>query len=308
MRGSRRVTVRLDVGVGAARRIAAVAFITVLLLSTVIGFALPQSASAWANGPDHGNGYGTHDWILDEALTIARTRGGGSWVERGTALAATDDPDTQLHDFVNHVYQTTGHVYGSAPGRVQALFDRTVAQLRGGDREGASVTLGLLAHYYGDICNPLHTDQVAAEQRIHSKYETRVQRDTSLPGQNGAWVMPTRETPTSDESARAIVAAARAHVSYAELVADYSANGYDARVRAITAESLSSAANGVAAIIDDIGRQAGVQVVEATEASGSVDAPVTGMSGPGALAVWGVALLLLAVALTLAVLVRSRKT
>ena len=323
--------------------VAAVAVATIMLLATVAGLAVPPMAWAWANGPDHGNGYGTHDWILDEGLTIAQARGGGGWVDRATALAATDDPDTQLHDFTNHVYQTSGHIYGSAPRRVQALFDQAVSQLRGGDRAGASVTMGLLAHYYGDICNPLHTDQTVAEEKIHSRYETRVTHDTGQPGQNASWVVPARETPTSDEYARTVAAAAHAHESYAELVADYGANGWDARVQAITAESLSSAANGVAAMVDDIGRQAEVQAVAATTTGGGVTAtgaeaasttpagrPITGALdagdaspdasaaadpsaasaavGAGADAVWGLALLLAAVvAAALVVLARSRK-
>ncbi len=314
-----------------------------LLLATVAGLAMPARAWAWANGPDHGNGFGTHDWILDEGLTIAGTRGGGGWVDKAVALAATDDPDTQLHDYVNHVYQTTGHVYGSAPARVQAVFDQAVAQLRAGDRAGASVTLGLLAHYYGDVCNPLHTDQTAAEEKIHSRYETRVGRDTSQPGQNAAWVVPAPEAPATDEAARTVAAAAHAHLSYAELVADYSANGYDSRVQAITAESLSDAVNGVAAIVDDIGRQAGVQVAaapaagaatvpsagvgpssaspatstpdaratssEATEGSvASVTAAAAAAAGAGAYVVWILAFLLaLMVAVAFVVLARSRK-
>ena len=327
-----------------ARMVAAVTVATTMLLATVAGLAVPSRAWAWANGPDHGNGYGTHDWILDEGLTIAQTRGGGGWADRATALAATDDPDTQVHDFVNHVYQTTGHVYGSAPRRVQALFDQAVSQLRAGDRAGASVTTGLLAHYYGDVCNPLHTDQTAAEEKIHSRYETRVTRDTAQPRQNAGWVVPAPETQTSDEYARTVAAAAHAHASYAELVADYGANGYGARVRAITAESLSSAANGVAAIADDIGRQAGVQAVVAntpnrgvtvTEAAAASASPrgrpatgtpsaleaaqdasaaaaassTTAAVGAGAGVVWGLALLLaVVVGVALVVLARSRKS
>ena len=270
-----------------ARLAAGVLLAVALILSTVAGLAAPARASAWANGADHGNGYGTHDWILDEGLTIAAGRGGGAWADRATALAATDDPDTQLHDFVNHVYQTTGHVHGSAPARIQVLNDQAVTQLRAGDHAGASVTLGLLAHYYGDICNPLHTDQMPTEEKIHSRYETRVNRDTSRPGQNASWVVLAPETATSDEAGRAVAAAAHARVSYAELVTDYSANGYDARVQAITAESLSSAANGLADIVDDIGRQAGVSVAAQTGASGatsSVQVAATSSEGTGAVA------------------------
>lgn len=319
---------------GGPRALIALALSALASVAILAWVVAPPAAWGWANGANRGDGYGTHDWVLDQGLSIAQGRGGGAWVDRATALAATDDPDTRLHDFVNHVYQTTGHVYGSAPRRVQALSDRAIAQLRGGDRVGASVTLGLLAHYYGDVCNPLHTDQTPGEKKIHSRYETRVNSDTDEPGENTAWVIPLSESPTTDESARTIAAAAHAHLSYTELVEDYSANGYDARVRAITTESLSSAANGVAAIIDDIGRQAGVQVAAApaagaqtasasatvtssaldttSAASGQARGPTTS-AGPaasapvGASAVWCVLLLFgVTTAAGVVVLVRSR--
>ena len=37
---------------------------------------LPSQALAWANGPNERNSFGTHDWVLDNALRIAGEEGG----------------------------------------------------------------------------------------------------------------------------------------------------------------------------------------------------------------------------------------
>ena len=45
-----------------------------------------------------------------------------------------------------------------------------------------------MAHYYADICNPMHTDQCAEEDPIHSDYESDAQEYTDAVGENRAWV------------------------------------------------------------------------------------------------------------------------
>ena len=34
-------------------------------LTAFVLLLLPTIAFGWANGPDHGNGFGTHDWTLE---------------------------------------------------------------------------------------------------------------------------------------------------------------------------------------------------------------------------------------------------
>lgn len=48
------------------RRTALVAMLVGTMLS-----AGAQQAFAWCNGPYEGNGYGTHDWVLDHAIDWA---------------------------------------------------------------------------------------------------------------------------------------------------------------------------------------------------------------------------------------------
>lgn len=261
------VTTIASSGHRSRRRIAACALILIL--------SWPAVAFAWANGPAGGSGYGTHDWVLDQAITLSARHGGASWVDRDVALAATDDPDTALHDFYHHVYDTTGKTYGDAPVRIEALFLQAVGELKSGDRRSASASLGLLSHYYADICNPMHTDQTPAEERVHSRYEDAVDDDTSLPGMNAAWITALEERPSSEEGVRAAAAAAEVNSAYAELVREFASRGRDTVVDRITREALNRAVNDVAAVIDDISREAGVQAAVAAESTVAVAATPT---------------------------------
>ena len=65
-----------------AVRIAAAALIGAALLA-------PASALGWANNFDN---YGTHDWILDQALKVLDGRV-DDWLDHDLALVHTDDPD-----------------------------------------------------------------------------------------------------------------------------------------------------------------------------------------------------------------------
>ena len=68
--------------------------IMVAIASIVAMFAAatPPPVSGWANA---GNGYATHDWIVDKALEILDAAGQRpAWFDRDLALPYTDDPDT----------------------------------------------------------------------------------------------------------------------------------------------------------------------------------------------------------------------
>ena len=141
-----------------------------LALALALLGVLPVSAFAWANGPQYGEGFGTHDWILYHSNQSARLAG-YDWLDWRTAQSACDDPDMVLRDFYHHVYDRTGDPYGDSPARVEALYRQAVVELRRGDRIAASRTVGLLSHYLSDTANPLHTDQTPAEKNMHSRYE-----------------------------------------------------------------------------------------------------------------------------------------
>ena len=132
---------------------------------------------AWANGPDNGNGYGTHDWILDQALHLLDERGiGHGWVDSSIALEATDDPDTvevaaDPSRKIEHTYTATGR-RGGAIHRITEHYAKILRALDANDDDEASYQLGMLAHFWGDIAQPYHTAQAAQDfDGEHSTYE-----------------------------------------------------------------------------------------------------------------------------------------
>jgi hypothetical protein len=209
---------------------------------------LALALSGWSNGLNGGDSFGTHDWVLYQANRLA-TAGGVRWLDWSVAQPATDDPDTVLHDTYHHVYDVWGSPYGDAPTRVQALYDETVRALHSGDREAASRSFGLLSHYYSDICQPMHTDQCPAENAIHSKYELAAQDYTDDPSGNVSWAVADGLVRVPDATAETVRAATSAHGSYSQLVSEFAARGMDAKVLAITRQSVNRAANDLADLL-----------------------------------------------------------
>lgn|GEM_PF-3150736 len=213
--------------------------------------------AGWSNGTSGGDSFGTHDWVVREANVVAAASG-YTWLDVDVAQIATDDPDSQLHDFYHHVYDVWGSSYGDAPTRIAALYAQTVAELKAGDRVAASRSFGLLSHYYSDINNPLHTDQVPQEKSVHSSYELAAQRYTDAPGENAAWVVPDGIQLVSDPAEETRLAAANAHRSYQGLVGNYSQGRMNPAVVAITSASLNRASNDLADLIASAGKASGV--------------------------------------------------
>jgi hypothetical protein len=217
--------------------------------------ALPAVARAWCNGPSGADGFGTHDWILQEAECLAAGEGAG-WVDLKAALPHTDDPDTVFHDFYYHVYDVWGSRYGNAPNKVAEYYAKALKARKAGDITAASRYVGVMAHYFGDIGNPMHTDQCAAEDSIHSEYESDAQGYTDEVGENRVWVrFDGYQARTSVAGFTQRVAGA-SHKYYSTLVKDYAASGMSSAVLSITARRLGAAANGLADLI--IGLKRGV--------------------------------------------------
>ena len=269
------------------------------LVLTLLG-AFPTLALAWANGPQYGEGFGTHDWVLYHANQSA-VRQGYDWVDWPTAQSASDDPDTVLRDFYYHVYDRTGDPYGDSPARVSALYRQAVGELRSGDRITASRTLGLLSHYLSDTANPLHTDQTPAEKGMHGRYEDAVDNQTGSPGADVALLAAHSAVPTRDVAVLTIQLASDAHDDYRALVAGYTAAGNSPEVQAITARSLNAAVGGVADAIAGIGVDAGEERGAGSPVSGAAARKGT------AWCVVGMALGALLVAILAAVLLLRRR-
>jgi hypothetical protein len=221
------------------------------LLTCLAALLLPAAVMAWSNGDHYGNGFGTHDWVLQEANRLAATQRAG-WVKLSVALPKTDDPDTVFHDTYYHVYDVWGSTYGDAPTRVSQYYAKALTARKAGDWTKASKYVGLMAHYYADICNPIHTDQTAAEDRMHSRYETRVQTYTDSVGENRAWVTYDGYKATTNVVAFTKTTATASHKYYSALVKGYNRGGMSSTVLSITRMSLRRAANGLADLIVSI--------------------------------------------------------
>ena len=217
-------------------------------LSALILLLLPGAAFGWANGPDGPDSFGSHDWILQEGNRLAAQQD-AAWVDLAVALPRTDDPDSVFHDFYYHVYDVSGDPYGDAPKKVMEYYGKALAARKAGKIAEASKWVGVMAHYYADICCPLHTDQIDAEDAMHSEYESDVDDYTDAAGENRDWVTYDGFTATKDVSGYAKSTAAAANKQYSALVEGYSAAGMSAAVVAITARSMNRAANGLADLI-----------------------------------------------------------
>ena len=229
--------------------------IIAVLTCLVALLALPSAALAWSNGDDGGNGFGTHDWILREAARLAAERDAG-WVILKVAEPKTDDPDTVFHDTWYHVYDVWGPThYGDAPTKVMKYYAKALAARKAGNWTAASKYAGLMAHYYGDICNPLHTDQIAAEDRMHSSYETAAQQYTDEKGEHSAWVTFDGYKARTDVVAFTKATATTGHKSYTALVKGYNRGGMNATVLAITRKAMNRAANGLADLLISLKRK-----------------------------------------------------
>jgi hypothetical protein len=226
--------------------------VTTVLVCLAVLLLLPAAALAWSNGDHGGNGFGTHDWILREATRLAAERNAG-WVILRVAEPKTDDPDTVFHDTYYHVYDVWGSsTYGDAPKKIMAYYAKALTARKAGDWIAASKYAGLMAHYYGDICNPLHTDQTSAEDRMHSSYEEAAQEYTDGKGENSAWVTFDGYEARTDVVAFAKATASTSHKSYTALVKGYNRGGMSATVLSITRKALNRAANGLADLLISI--------------------------------------------------------
>ena len=208
----------------------------------------PQ-VQAWSNGPEGCNSYGTHDWILDQALQAVGEQ--ADWVRTRVALRATDDPDCR--DGLDHasgswwhVYDRWGDEYGGADEAAAVWFRRTRARLDAGRERSASKALGYLAHIVGDVANPLHTDQREREEAIHSSYEGAVDRRT------GSYRFDYDGADPASPASKVRRLARVAHRSYFELLREYDRAGYNRPVHRITKRQLDRASDAMADLLTSL--------------------------------------------------------
>jgi hypothetical protein len=221
-----------------------------LLLAALLVFGMVADASAWSNGRNGPNSFGTHDWILREGVRLAGRQ--GRWVCLKPALRATDDPDTKGGiDHASgswwHVWDEWGTTYGGAPEAVAVWHRRTDRRLARGKRCPASRALGIMAHMLGDVAQPTHTDQDEDEGAVHSGYEKAVDARCTA---GSHWYRARSDGMDRVGPSRRTRALARqSHESYRSLLRAYVRGGYTAKVDRITRRQLNRAANAVADLI-----------------------------------------------------------
>jgi len=233
----------------------AAAFIALLVAT----FASVAPAAAWSNGPSSGNGYGTHDWIIDQAL---KTFNGKvpSWFDAKAAKLASDDPDTVFWRTNEHVYMESGYGRG-AVHQVVEYYTKALTHLKMGDAALASREIGLLSHFYADVLNPFHTAYAAVGKNgPHEKYELLVDSRTKSAGSMPEWQTKDRSPEkVSNIRTKTVAAAAYARGKYAELYKEFTKNQsvLNTRVRQITGYLMTRASRDLGDIINSIGKGIG---------------------------------------------------
>ena len=162
-----------------------------LALVLLAGMATP--ALGWANGGNLGNAYGTHDWIVGQAYKV---------------FFATNE----------HVFNEKGYGRG-AVDRITEFYHQALTAHLAGDDQTASTAFGWMAHYYGDILQPFHTNYAAVDlDDSHRRYEMLVEAVTRNPDASPDWSTTDRSPKTvADVRPLAIAAAAYSRRFFPEL-------------------------------------------------------------------------------------------
>ena len=242
---------------------------TTLRIRTIVALAVSASAIAfqavpaagWAN---NGDGYSTHDWIVDQAVRVLDGRVDG-WFDAQIARLASDDPDTierPIADQDDHVYHEQGK-RGGGVDRIATEFDKASASYAAGDYDDASYHIGLLAHIYGDLLQPYHTAYAAMKLNSeHRNYEHLVGSLTRKASDMPAWRSSRRTVSTfANVRTKAAASAAYSRALYPALHKAFgpNQNHLNDRAREITGKVLVRAANDLADVIWSISQGTGAQ-------------------------------------------------
>ncbi len=215
-----------------------------------------SSAYGWANGADLNgdgigdDGYGTHDWVVERAISLAGSK--ADWVDVETAILASDDPDSEKTStsIYLHVYKPVGRGRGG-PQAVADEYNHLLKAYEAGNYKEASRRLGRLSHYYADVCQPYHTVTTSGTDKVHFDYEVDVSAATRTYGHSSDLLVKRSRRSVSDVRRSAISAAYFARGKYSSLHKAYSKSRSvnSGTTRTITRDLLSRAVNDLADII-----------------------------------------------------------
>jgi hypothetical protein len=261
------------------------ALLAVLVLAGVVG--APAPAAAWSNGK--GDGYGTHDWIIDEGLRVL-SGVDVSWFHRTSALVVSDDPDNvevvaDPSKKIDHIYRDGG-IRGGAVQRITEHYATAVelhhagvlAQEAGDEAaadaafDDASRQVGLLGHFLGDLLQPYHTNiKGAGLNDEHLQYELLVQALTRWPDAAPEWRTANRSPRLLTNIRRTALAAASfsrgwydpVHASMKASAGALTQIGRDA-TRALLQRAADDMANILWSITNEVGVAPAVKTVDAS--------------------------------------------
>lgn len=234
-----------------------------VVLTAALALTPTSPAYAWSNGGQgsgpsgQGDGYGTHDWILDQGVRIAGAS--GTWLDAAIARVHTDDPD-YARVVNDHVMFESGDGRGAAQV-TSDLYAKAVEAYKKGDRATASVDVGLLSHYVGDTSQPYHTAYAALNldsrhALIESLVETQLYASTATVGaaKRHDWTVP--RAPVMLGSIRNAVvreaAYSRQYFPALDLEMQKNPTTISSTVNSIVAKVLADDANQMADIIASI--------------------------------------------------------
>ena len=232
-----------------------------ILVATLTSAILTMSAAsafAWNNGFD-GDGYATHDWILENAIELAGES--ASWVDTETARLASDDPDTLGTSPYNHVFKNVGAAQGG-PQQAADEYSRLLDAYEKGDYLEASRLLGVMSHYYSDVTQPFHSYYYPVGSTRKTGYAGRLTvRDIHMDYERAAWtgvkkygdemLSPRDRRPVTDVRSMAVSSARYARGRYKPLLESFAVSGtINGDVpKTITRQVLSRSVNDLADII-----------------------------------------------------------
>jgi hypothetical protein len=233
-----------------ARNMVATASIVALLVA-----AAPLPVAAWANA---GDGYSTHDWIVDKALDILDAAGRRpAWFDRDLALPYTDDPDTieRVADPSRgweHVYYDMT-VHGGAVQRVSEHYTAALDALAAGDTAAATINVALLSHFLSDMAQPYHSARAGfGKSTLHVAYEAAVGARNRTPASAPEWSDATQAiSAITNIRKTAAATAAYSRARFADLDRSWATtrNIDDPTVSRLTGEVLKRAARDLANVI-----------------------------------------------------------
>lgn len=228
----------------------------VIVVAALALILLPGQALAWSNGT--GNGIGAHRWLLYHADMMALAQG-ATFVSLGAAQPMAVYPDTVIKDMWDHNYNRWhGQHDGHAERRVATYYNRAVSYLRKGDKRNASKMVGLMSHYYSDVCQPMHTQKWNSVETpgVHTAYEHGVDVRVSRTSSNKKWVHYDGYVHVDSASKFTVAAAKASHPYYRRLLLGFIRHGFNSDVRTITSRRLDYAANGITDLIMSIEQDA----------------------------------------------------